>query len=129
MNRTDLRLLPSPQKFRSCVFGCRCWSWPDSGLKWTFLFPKGNCKELISICLLEAGRPSFRPELINSSGQKLDFELDLKLEMTETQQMEMKAEGQMENHLIIYLIFWKREGIVFTRCEFLKSIPLLGDRG
>ena len=86
--------------FRSCVFGCRCWSWPDSGLKWTFLLPKGNCKELISICLLEAGRPSFRPELINSSDQKLDFELDLKLEMTETQQMEMKAEGQMENHLI-----------------------------
>ena len=50
---------------------------------------------------MEAGRPSFRPELINSSGQKLEFELDLKNETMETLQMEIEAEGQIEKQLIV----------------------------
>ena len=70
---------------------------------------------------MKAGRPSFRPELINSSSQKLDFELALKLEMTETQQMEMKAEGQMENHLIIQLA---EKGLKITYIFIHSTIKL-----
>ena len=55
---------------------------------------------------MEAGSPSFRPELINSSGQKLDLELDLKNETIKTQQIEMEDEGQMEKHLIVILLVY-----------------------